>query len=51
MKSKQDVGDSQRISIPAGQKVQVYIRSNEKGGVRALGTFTGPLTISVVPIK
>jgi hypothetical protein len=41
----------QRIVIGAGLRVQIYIRSGEAHGTRALCEIVGPVTISCVELE
>jgi hypothetical protein len=41
----------QRITVAAGQKVQVYVRHDDSHGTRALMELVGPVTISCVAVE
>jgi hypothetical protein len=45
------VPSSQRIVVEAGKRVQIYLRSGDAHGTRALCEIVGPATISCVPIE
>lgn len=41
----------QRIVVPAGQRIQLYIRSGNAHGARALCEIVGPCVISCVAVE